>query len=170
MLHTMSSNTAVASFARKAREEPLCGSLCRQISGKKQLNMHKFFWSFLAVTGFAIVFSLPLSKDVNHSRQKRQGSQMDPLMRRACDNVGNDTKGIAPHPYACGSYLQCFNGTYSEIDCPGNMLFNIKKNTCDFRRLVKCAVIDGVVGDPNDPNFGPETPVQVDHPPLTKSK
>ncbi|GAV06150.1 hypothetical protein RvY_16180-2 [Ramazzottius varieornatus] len=86
---------------------------------------------------------------------------MDPFLRRICDN-GDGSFG---HPYACGSYVQCFNGSYSEIDCPGNMYFNIKTRNCDFRRKIKCKLVDGIVEtEEQSKQFGPEIPVEVEHP------
>ncbi|OWA50929.1 hypothetical protein BV898_15430 [Hypsibius exemplaris] len=100
-----------------------------------------------------------------HIRVKRQ-AQMDPLLRVVCDGKAD---GPYPHPYYCGSYIQCFNGDYSEKDCPGNMYYNTKAKSCDFRRLIKCRTVDGMIEtEAESAKFGPEIPVQVEHPAITK--
>ncbi|OWA50928.1 hypothetical protein BV898_15429 [Hypsibius exemplaris] len=100
-------------------------------------------------------------------RVKRQ-SQMDPLLRNVCDGKKD---GSYQHPYSCGLYVQCFQGSYTEGECPWNMYYNVKTRFCDYKRKIKCKEVDGMIEtEAESAMFGPQIPVSINHPPITIPK
>ncbi|XP_055346922.1 uncharacterized protein LOC129594305 [Paramacrobiotus metropolitanus] len=76
----------------------------------------------------------------NSLRSKRQISGKELLLRQICA-IGDYT---FRHPFSCSSYLICDKGSFTELDCPGNMIYDVKIKACNFKRKVKCQMIDGM--------------------------
>ncbi|GAV06147.1 hypothetical protein RvY_16178 [Ramazzottius varieornatus] len=100
--------------------------------------------SLLVSLGSVISSPLPFQEgDQNlsaHQRYRRQLKESELLLREICQ-IGD---GEFRHPMSCNSYLQCKDGMYTEKVCPGNMVYDVYIKACNYKRKVRCSVIDGL--------------------------
>jgi hypothetical protein len=52
-----------------------------------------------------------------------------------CSNEG----GYAPNDKDCRKFFQCVNGNLEARDCSGDLFWNPKTNTCDWKDNVECS-------------------------------